>query len=300
LVRCVEAAGFKYTNVGSLGALAPPLDSPDDALNLVREAKAMAEATSAFRVGVHVSAERMVGEASTAAVADDDNPEGSAAAAAAAAITYDLTKWNKSSPGSPKTGEEVVDLYMEWLIKFQLSYLHDPFHALDTASFMRLKDRLDTEIQRAKELASRDDDGAGGAEDPVLMVEAIGGDPTCHLQTIGDRCCLDDADLDRHHEAQTLNTILLTLSRGKTVSRCISTALKAQSLGWGVVVSVETEGDESLDDFVAHLAVGLRAGQYRGGGLRGSEFTSKYSSLMEIAAKGAVPYAGSHFRNFHT
>jgi enolase len=78
---------------------------------------------------------------------------------------------------------------------------------------------------------------------------------------------------------------------------------RAQGLGWGVVVSSEpaSEAAETTDDFVAHLAVGTKAGQFRAGGLCNAEHVSKYAALLRIATDESqhVPYAGAKFRNFN-
>ena len=57
---------------------------------------------------------------------------------------------------------------------------------------------------------------------------------------------------------------------------------KAQSLGWGVVASIETDSAETPDDFIAHLAVGCKAGQLKAGGLRGGEFNYYSSNFNQL------------------
>ena len=58
-----------------------------------------------------------------------------------------------------------------------------------------------------------------------------------------------------------MNTMVVTLHKGKTVTGCIELVAKAQQLGWGVVVASETfteSGGETCVDVVAHLAVGTK------------------------------------------
>lgn len=288
LLQGLDAAGYKYFNTGALGGVAPQLENAEEALRAVRDAIAATESMLPLRLGIHVGAERMINVSERVEGEEDVIEE----------TLYDVAKWNKALTATPKNGEELIDLFVDWLMKYQISYLLDPFAHADTQSFMHFKDRFDTETQRAKEQEEANEDG--GVDEPVIHIEEIGGDPTCLLQVVGDQACKSESDLDTHHEAQTANTLLLTMSKGKTVTGCVAMALKAQSLGWGVIVSVETECEESLDDFVAHLAVGVRAGQFRGGGLAGSEYTSKYNALFRVASDGDVPYAGASFRNFHT
>ena len=59
---------------------------------------------------------------------------------------------------------------------------------------------------------------------------------------------------------QGLNTLVLTLRKGKTVGGAIELVKKAQAQGWGVVVAAETEAGETDDTFIAHFAVGARRG----------------------------------------
>ena len=164
------------------------------------------------------------------------------------------------------------------------------------------------QVGRAKERAA---DQAkfgkkGGAEeggeegDAVVPLEPLGNDPTCYLQLAGNDLCRSGDDVERFHEEQTVNTLVLTLRKGRTVTGCIELAAKAQGLGWGVVVAIESavEAAETDDDFVAHLAVGTKAGQFRGGGLASGENMAKYNALLKISTDAGVPYAGGKFRNF--
>ena len=84
------------------------------------------------------------------------------------------------------------------------------------------------------------------------------------------------------------------------MSGCIDMAAKAQSLGWGVVASIESPAEhaETADDFVAHLAVGVKVGQFRAGGLRSAEHITKYNALLRLSSDedAALPYAGGGFR----
>ena len=101
---------------------------------------------------------------------------------------------------------------------------------------------------------------------------------------------------------QGLNTLVLTLRKGKTVGGAIELVKKAQTQGWGVVVAAETEAGETDDNFIAHFAVGVRAGQYKGGGLEAMEHVSKYNEIARIASdlKKAPMWVGSSFRNLES
>jgi enolase len=107
-----------------------------------------------------------------------------------------------------------------------------------------------------------------------------------------DSCCVG-----RFHEEQTINTLNLTLKKGKTVSGCIEMIAKAKSLGWGIVASIESAAETS-DDFIAHLAVGAKVGQLKAGGLSNIEHLAKYNALLRISGDrdGDIPYIGNAFR----
>ena len=86
----------------------------------------------------------------------------------------------------------------------------------------------------------------------------------------------------------------MTLAKGRTVSGAVALAAHARGRGWGLVVS--SDGDDG-DAFAAHLAVGLRAGQFRAGGLQGAEHAAKYNALLRLATGGQqVAWAGADFR----
>ena len=147
----------------------------------------------------------------------------------------------------------------------------------DSGSFMRLKERLDTEMARYREreaAAKKKSKGKGkGAAheeeddgDPIIKFEEVGNDPACLLQIVGNNICASVEDVERFNEEQTVNTLVLTLRKGRTVSGCIDLCAKAQSSGWAVCCATEnnlSEAAETSDDFIAHLAVGVKAGQFR-------------------------------------
>ena len=38
-------------------------------------------------------------------------------------VTYDIGKWNKASGKQFKTGEDLIELYVEWLVKYDVASL---------------------------------------------------------------------------------------------------------------------------------------------------------------------------------
>jgi len=248
------------------------------------------------------------------------------------ALLYNPARSDKTSEF--KSGEELMDMYLDWLLRFNINTMDDLFAQGDTEVMMRFKERIDSELARSKEraaeLAATKRKGRAAADefgdDPVIPFEVVGNDPSCHLQIVGndlirsaedlDRCPPSDCwcfrfhptplmtDVFRFHEEQTANTIVLTLRKGFTVTGCIDLAAKAHGLGWGIVVSSDSkvESGETEDDFIAHLAIGIKAGQIRAGGLCSAENMAKYNTLLRIATDETqyIPFAASKFRMYQS
>mmetsp|Transcript_13985 Transcript_13985/g.16667 ORF Transcript_13985/g.16667 Transcript_13985/m.16667 type:complete len:272 (+) Transcript_13985:898-1713(+) len=226
------------------------------------------------------------------------------------ALLYNPARSDKTSEF--KSGEELMDMYLDWLLRFNINTMDDLFAQGDTEVMMRFKERIDSELARSKEraaeLAATKRKGRAAADefgdDPVIPFEVVGNDPSCHLQIVGNDLIRSAEDLDRFHEEQTANTIVLTLRKGFTVTGCIDLAAKAHGLGWGIVVSSDSkvESGETEDDFIAHLAIGIKAGQIRAGGLCSAENMAKYNTLLRIATDETqyIPFAASKFRMYQS
>ena len=77
----------------------------------------------------------------------------------------------------------------------------------------------------------------------------------------------------------------------------IALAKKAKSRGWGLVVAPETAGGLGADAFAAQFAVGVRAGQFKAGGLKGAEHCAKYNELLRMgSAQNPPAYVGANYR----
>lgn len=98
-------------------------------------------------------------------------------------------------------------------------------------------------------------------------------------------------------ERQMANCLVLKMSQIGTVTEVINCAKMARINGWGYVIAVgqcETE-----DNFVADLAVGLSAGQFKAGAPCRSERTAKYNQIIRIEEELGkdAKYAGVNFRS---
>lgn len=82
------------------------------------------------------------------------------------------------------------------------------------------------------------------------------------------------------HNKQACNGVILKLNQIGTVSETIEAANLAKSFGWKTIVSHRS--GETMDDFIADLAVGLGADFLKSGSPAKEERMVKYSRLMEI------------------
>ena len=226
-------------------------------------------------------------------------------------IMYETSRFEgKPELSMKKTTDEMVELYVEWLGgRHPVVAIEDPFATEDMTAFIKLKEKVDNALQLALDAGAPEEDETGEVmeeggkySDDVCRLGAVGGDPKCFLQVMGELVCNDANDIAKYDEMQGLNTLVLTLRKGKTVGGAIELVKKAQAQGWGVVVAAETEAGETDDNFIAHFAVGVRAGQYKGGGLEAMEHVSKYNEIARIASdlKKAPMWVGSSFRNLES
>ena len=184
-------------------------------------------------------------------------------------IMYETSRFEgKPELSMKKTTDEMVELYVEWLGgRHPVVAIEDPFATEDMTAFIKLKEKVDNALQLALDAGAPEEDETGEVmeeggkySDDVCRLGAVGGDPKCFLQVMGELVCNDANDIAKYDEMQGLNTLVLTLRKGKTVGGAIELVKKAQAQGWGVVVAAETEAGETDDNFIAHFAVGARRG----------------------------------------
>jgi len=82
------------------------------------------------------------------------------------------------------------------------------------------------------------------------------------------------------HNKSACNGIILKLNQIGTVSETIEASNLIKSFGWKIIVS--HRGEETMDDFIADLAVGLSADFLKAGSPAKPERMVKYSRLLEI------------------
>lgn len=273
-----EAAGLPKPGLGSRGGYAVSGDAPGDVIKVVHEAMKLSGMDEQAKIAVDTCAPAFAKQ-------HEEEEE---------TTVYDFSHFCAGEPRAPpKSADEMVETYMELLMAYPIMTVEDPFLGKDVFAFLKLKERLDLEAARAAEPADVD----SGDQDAILRLEPLGGDDACTLQLAGDLVCENTDDIEKFDEQKTVNTLTLTLKKGKTVTGAIELAKAARARGWGIVVAAETESGETDEAFSAHFATGLRCGQFKAGGFAGGEHLAKYNELLRIAASpNPPPWCGSDFR----
>lgn len=102
------------------------------------------------------------------------------------------------------------------------------------------------------------------------------------LQLVGDDLFVTNEKLLRRGiEEKVGNAILIKPNQIGSLTETINTVMLAKKAGYGTIISHRS--GETEDTSIAHLAVGLGAGQIKTGSLSRSERIAKYNELMRIA-----------------
>lgn len=127
-----------------------------------------------------------------------------------------------------------------------------------------------------------------GLEDPLAEDDWTGF--TQIMQRLGRRIMIIGDDLlvtnpeyiRRAYQEKACNAALLKLNQIGTVTECIAAANAAKANGWKIIVSHRS--GETIDDFIADLAVGLGADGLKAGAPARGERLSKYNRLLKIGS----------------
>lgn len=160
--------------------------------------------------------------------------------------TYDLDFKNPDST-SKLTQEQLLEFYLNLTAEFpEIVSIEDPFDQDDLKGWS-------------------------------MITKAIGD----RIQIVGDDLLVTNMErINLAYENKCCNTLLLKVNQVGTVSESIQSASTAHACGWEIMVS-HRSGDTE-DDFIADLAVGIRAGQIKTGAPSRSERTAKYNQLIRI------------------
>lgn len=149
--------------------------------------------------------------------------------------------------GSQKSAAEMVDWYAQLSQRFPIISIEDGLNENDWDGWKVLTERLGQK-----------------------------------LQLVGDDLFVTNEKLLRRGiEEKVGNAILIKPNQIGSLTETINTVMLAKRAGYGTIISHRS--GETEDTSIAHLAVGLGAGQIKTGSLSRSERIAKYNELMRIA-----------------
>ncbi|XP_025602160.2 enolase-like [Athalia rosae] len=174
---------------------------------------------------------------------------------------YDLAfKSDDSDPDDYLESEALRDQYLEYLTEFpNIVSIEDPFDQEDWDGWPMLMDQ------------------------PIQIVA-------------DDLTAMNVERIEEAIERQSANCLLIRLSQIGTITEAINCNRLARTSGWGCLI---TSGyGETEDTFVADMAVGISAGQFKAGAPCRTERIAKYNQILRIEEELGknAKYAGNNFR----
>lgn len=131
-----------------------------------------------------------------------------------------------------------------------------------------------------------EDDWAGWA----MLTSDLGGS----LQLVGDDLLVTNTKLlQRAIAEQAANAILIKPNQIGTLTETIEAVQMAKAAGWNTIISHRS--GETEDATIAHIAVGLNAGQIKTGSFSRSDRIAKYNELLRIAETLPSPTLATPF-----
>lgn len=230
--------GLDATAVGDEGGFAPNIQNNKEGLHLIKDAIDQAGYTGKVDIGMDVAASEFFREGK-----------------------YDLDFKNPNSDKSKWIdGQELTNLYLEFIKDFPVVSIEDPFDQDHWEAWTNIT--ANTNIQ-------------------IVGDDLTVTNPT-RIQTAVDK--------------KACNCLLLKVNQIGSVTESIRAHNLAKSNGWGTMVSHRS--GETEDTFIADLVVGLSTGQIKTGAPCRSERLAKYNQILRIEEElGAdAKYAGKNFR----
>ncbi|CAG8498611.1 9774_t:CDS:2 [Acaulospora colombiana] len=233
--------GQDAVNVGDEGGFAPNIQDNKEGLELLKQAIESAGYTGKVKIGMDVAASEFYKDG-----------------------LYDLDFKNPDSDRSKWiSGQQLAELYNEFINEYPIVSIEDPFDQDDWGSWSHLNSLIS-------------------------------------IQNVGDDLTVTNPErIKVAVEKKACNALLLKVNQIGTVSESIKSAKLSQDSGWGVMVSHRS--GETEDTFIADLVVGLRTGQIKTGAPCRSERLAKYNQLLRIEEElgDRAIYAGERFRHAH-
>jgi len=234
--------GQDACNVGDEGGFAPNILENKEGLDLVVEAIEKAGYTGKVKIGMDVAASEFWLESEK---------------------VYDLDfKTENNDKSQRKTGEELMEVYKEFVTNYPMVSIEDPFDQDDFPTYTKMTTELGVSCQ-------------------IVGDDLLVTNPTRVQKAIDEKAC---------------NALLLKVNQIGTITESIKAVNMAKAAGWGVMTSHRS--GETEDSFIADLAVGLATGQIKTGAPCRSERLAKYNQLLRIEEElGAnAMYTGEAYR----
>nr|AGM32397.1 enolase [Coptotermes formosanus] len=230
--------GLDATAVGDEGGFAPNIQNNKEGLQLIKDAIEQAGYTGKVEIGMDVAASEFFREGK-----------------------YDLDFKNPNSDKSKWIdGQELTNLYLEFIKDFPVVSIEDPFDQDHWDAWTNIT--ANTSIQ-------------------IVGDDLTVTNPTRIQTAIDKKAC---------------NCLLLKVNQIGSVTESIRAHNLAKSNGWGTMVSHRS--GETEDTFIADLVVGLSTGQIKTGAPCRSERLAKYNQILRIEEElgAGAKYAGKNFR----
>ena len=165
----------------------------------------------------------------------------------AASELYENDKYNLKTEKSIMNADELIDLYANWLEKYPIISIEDGLAENDWDNWIKLTEKLGKKIQ-----------------------------------LVGDDLLVTNTKLlKKAIDKKACNAILIKPNQIGTLSETIKAVKLAKENGFNTIISHRS--GETEDTSIAHLAIGLGAGQIKTGSLSRTDRVSKYNEILRIA-----------------
>ena len=150
--------------------------------------------------------------------------------------------------GKLRTAQEITEIYQNIFAKYPILFIEDPFDQDDSQAWKEL-------VSHASQFGS-----------PIIVGDDL---TTTNLIRI-----------QQARENRLCNAVVIKPNQIGTVSEAIKAAKLAKNFGWKIMVS--HRGGETMDSFIADLAVLVQADFFKAGAPQPKERMVKYKRLVEL------------------
>jgi len=235
--------GQDACNVGDEGGFAPSVQDNSEALDVLMTALKASGHLDKIQIATDVAASEFYDPKTKLYDLDFKNPKG--------------------APEMKKTASQLMDVYKEWIAKYPLVSIEDPFDQDDWEAY-------------------------------TDFMKAVG----TTQQIVGDDLLVTNPNrIKKAMDCNACNALLCKVNQIGSITESVEAVIMCQNAGWGVMVSHRS--GETEDSFIADLVVGLRTGEIKTGAPCRSERLAKYNQLLRIEEELGpnASYAGVNFRS---